>query len=228
MTVRWILFTALAVLWGYFLVAVADRPAAPPQPVAEAGEEPSAASLNNRGVEADRQGRRGDALAYFARARDFEPGNEIIERNWQRQTNRVERDGWLRALATLTGISAGSALFFAWRRARDRRRLRRLRLRGEPALWLEPAARRAEMALQFTEPVGPILRRHPLTIVWSSAGHGKHMKSRPPARAEGPEVKVTLEGERLDRLRACPGLWRAFLYLGRTPVGEGSLHVCGR
>ncbi|MGH7163173.1 MAG: hypothetical protein ACREID_06800, partial [Planctomycetota bacterium] len=81
------------------------------------------------------------------------------------------------------------------------------------------------MALRFNEPVDRLLARHPLTVVWSSAAHGKHMKSRPPVEGKGAEWNVVLEGDRLERLRRCPGAWRGFLYLGRSPVGEAAARV---
>ena len=69
------------------------------------------------------------------------------------------------------------------------------------------------------------MRRHPLTIVWSCAGQGKHMKSRPPVRVEGRALKVRLDKDRIERLRRHPGDWKGFLYLGKTPVGETAARV---
>ena len=69
------------------------------------------------------------------------------------------------------------------------------------------------------------MRRHPLTIVWSSAGHGKHMKSQPPVKVDGDSATVELDEDRLDRLRRYPGDWNGFLYLGRTQVGRAAAKV---
>jgi len=118
-------------------------------------------------------------------------------------------------------------LVLAWgaRGARDHARLARVRLRGDPWFVIARESDRAELPLRFSEPLGCLIRRHPLTIVWSSARHGKHMKSRPPVDARGNALTVKLEGERLERLRRYPGEWRGFLYLGKTQVGEAAARV---
>ena len=69
------------------------------------------------------------------------------------------------------------------------------------------------------------MARHPLTIVWSSARHGKHMKSQPPVEADGRKAVVRLDGKRLERLRSFPGEWKGFLYLDGRPVGEATARV---
>ncbi|MGQ0612623.1 MAG: hypothetical protein ACT4PV_02575 [Planctomycetaceae bacterium] len=220
-----ILLSALAALWIHFAVAVAPRASPPPSPLAAEQDELSAASLNNKGVAASRAGRSADALAFFERARDFRPDDPVIARNLEATRARIERTAWLRVLVAGSVALAGLGLLGAVRAARAAGQLARIRLRGEPFVRVEPGARRVELPLSFNEPVGRFLARHPLTVVWSSAVHGKHMKSRPPARAREREVTVALEGERLDRLRRHPGDWKGFLYLGRTPVGAAALRV---
>jgi hypothetical protein len=98
-----------------------------------------------------------------------------------------------------------------------------VRLRGDPWVRIARDAKDADLPLRFSEPVGRLLRRHPLTIVWSC--NGKHMKSRPPVHAKDASVTVHLDGERIGRLRLHPGDWRGFLYLGETPVGETAARV---
>ncbi len=220
-----ILFTALAALWIYFAVAVAPRPSPDPSRLAAEGDEVSAASLNNKGVAASRAGRSADALAFFERARDFRPDDPVIGGNLEATRARLERKAWIRMLVAGSAGFVGLGLVGALRGARAAGQLARIRLCGEPFVRVEPGAKRVELPLSFNEPVGGLLARHPLTVVWSSAVHGKHMKSRPPARAREREVTVALEGERLDRLRRHPGDWKGFLYLGRTPVGAAALRV---
>jgi hypothetical protein len=230
-----ILVPAVLGLWGYFLAEVAPLDGAAPVPVREdegtRGPAPdlSAATLNNEGVRLARAGRQGDALEYLKRARDFRPLDPVIARNAARQEARVKKAGWARVLG-LTTLFAVLDLLVAgiWhvvRRLRDRERLHRLRLSGDPWFVIPREGDRAELPLRFSEPLDGLVRRHPLTIVWSSARHGKHMKSRPPVAAEGRGLTVKLEGERLERLRRYPGDWRGFLYLGRTPVGEAAAKV---
>ncbi|MHC4971816.1 MAG: hypothetical protein ACYTG3_05755 [Planctomycetota bacterium] len=224
-----ILISTLGGLWVYFAVEVAPQDATPPVAVQADGEKLSAATLNNEGVRLDREGRRGDALAYLERAHQFRPRDAVIAGNVEHQRARVAKRGWARVLAggTLFVILfVGATTFFRIVRwVRDRARLARIRLRGDPWLRIEKREKAAEMPLRFTEPVGPLLRRHPLTIVWSSAKHGKHMKSRPPVRADGRAVTVRLDHDRLERLRRHPGDWKGFLYLGRTAVGETAARV---
>jgi hypothetical protein len=108
---------------------------------------------------------------------------------------------------------------------RDGAKLSRVRVAGDPWFLIPNEGDKAELEVRFSEPLDGLVRRHPLTIVWSSARHGKHMKSRPPVEAAGKALKVRLEGERLERLRRYPGEWKGFLYLGRTPVGETAARV---
>jgi len=220
-----VLLPALVALWAFYAAAVAPRPSPAPSPIAAQEGEVTAASLNAQGLRASRAGRPADAAAYFARALDFRPGDPVLEGNLASARASVERRAWLRALLGGTAGALGLALWAGARRARAARRLARLRVRGEPFARVPPAAERVELPLSFNERVEGLLARHPLTIVWSSADHGKHMKSRPPARARAREVTVALEGERLERLRRHPGLWKGFLYLGRTPVGAAALRV---
>ncbi|MHC4548204.1 MAG: tetratricopeptide repeat protein [Planctomycetota bacterium] len=224
-----ILISALAGFWIYYAAEVAPAADAPPVKVKADGEELSAATLNNEGVRLDRQGRPADALAYLERAHAFRPRDPTIAANYARQQARVAKRGWHRVLA---GSTLAVVLFVlttsVWRFVRwtvDRARLARLRLRGDPWIRIDPGEKAAELPLRFSEPVGPLLSRHPLTIVWSSARHGKHMKSRPPVKTEGRACKVRLDRDRLTRLRRYPGDWKGFLYLGKTPVGETAARV---
>jgi hypothetical protein len=212
-------------LWGYYLVRVAPLDAARPVAVEPDGEELSAASLNNDGVRLAREGRDADALAYLRRARDFRPLDPVIARNASLQEARMRKAAWGRALAMGTGFALLVLLAYGVRGARDRARLSRVRIKGDPWFVIPRDGDRAELPLRFSEPLGCLVRRHPLTIVWSSARHGKHMKSRPPVEAQGRALTVMLEGERLERLRRYPGEWRGFLYLGRTQVGEAAARV---
>ena len=70
-----------------------------------------------------------------------------------------------------------------------------------------------------------LLDRHPLTVVWSSARHGKHMKSRPPLELDGRKAVIRLDGERLERLQRYPGEWKGFFYLDGREVGEAVARV---
>jgi len=71
-----ILFTAVATLWIWFVVAVAPLDSRRPRPVQviETESGVTAASLHNRGVSLRSQGRHGDALLYFERAHASQPG----------------------------------------------------------------------------------------------------------------------------------------------------------
>ena len=221
--------SALAGLWTWFGAAVAPRDSGLPVYLETRGEELSAATLNNTGADLARRGRANDALAYLERARDFRPGDETIASNVARWDAAVAKRRWeeaLERLTTILGILLGGGwTFVGARAARDRLRLRRLRLRGDPWIRIEPADREAELPLRFSEPVGGLVRRHPLTIVWSSARQGKHMRSRPPVRVRGKKCTVQLNEDRIDRLRRHPGDWRGFLYLGKTQVGETAARV---
>jgi len=224
-----ILISTLAGLWVYFAVDVAPEDTSPPVAVKADGEKLSAATLNNEGVRLDREGRRADALAYLERAHQFRPHDTVIARNFEHQQARVARRGWVRVLAVgtlfvIVFVGVTTVLRFV-RWVGDRARLARIRLQGDPWLRIEKRETSAEIPLRFSEPVGPLLRRHPLTIVWSSAKHGKHMKSRPPVHADGRALTVELDQDRLGRLRRYPGDWKGFLYLGRTAVGETAARV---
>jgi hypothetical protein len=224
-----ILLAALSALWGYYAAAVEPLDSARPVAVPADGADLSAASLNNEAVRLARAGRNGDALAYLQRARDFRPLDPVIGRNAARQAARVRKDGWRHALVAATGAAVVVLLVVGVRRgirgARDRARLSGLKLAGDPWFVIPREGEAAELALRFTEPLDGLVARHPLTIVWSSAAHGKHMKSRPPATARGRALTVRLEGERLARLRRYPGEWKGFLYFGRTPIGEAAARV---
>jgi hypothetical protein len=228
-TLTLILLAAVAGLWGYYAVEVAPRDDAPPAALRTDGEEMSAATLNNEGVRLARAGREGDALEYLHRARDFRPHDPVLTRNASRMEARIAKAGWARVLWPLTSALLLDLLFVGlWhgvRGARDRSRLARMRVRGDPWFLIPREGDRAELPLRFSEPLDGLVRRHPLTIVWSSACHGKHMKSRPPVEAKGAALTVKLEGERLERLRRYPGEWKGFLYFGRTPVGEAAARV---
>lgn len=228
-TLTLILVPAVLGLWGYFLAAVEPLDSAAPVAVAADGDELSAATLNNEGVRLARTGQEGDALEYLKRARDFRPLDPVIARNAEWQEARVKKAGWARILGLGTVVAVLELVFAGiWhciRRVRDRSRLEKLHLAGDPWFLIPREGDRAELALRFSEPLDGLVSRHPLTIVWSSAAHGKHMKSRPPVEAEGKALKVRLEGERLERLRRYPGDWKGFLYFGRTPVGEAAARV---
>jgi len=218
--------SALLGLWAYYGCVVSQRDRALPVPVAQSTtEEIDAASLNATAVRLARQGRESDALAYLERAHEFRPQDPVIANNLARQRNRVARVGWLRVLIPGTLLAAVLALFLLMRRARDAARLRRLRMRGEPWLAIQPGDAKACLELSFSAPVGGLLRRHPLQVVWSSAAYNKHMKSRPPVRARGRRCRIELDRTRLDRLRRYPGLWKAFIYVDKTAVGKAAARV---
>jgi hypothetical protein len=224
-----ILLPAVLGLWGYYFATVAPLDSRPPVAVAQEGDELSAAALNNEGVRLARNGRQGDALEYLRRARDFRPLDPVIAANAARQEARVAKVGWTRLLGLGTVVAVVDLVIVGFscvvRRVRDGRKLARVRVAGDPWFLIPRVGDRAELAMRFSEPLEGLVRRHPLTIVWSSARHGKHMKSKPPVEAEGKALTVKLEGERLERLRRYPGEWRGFLYLGRTPVGEAAARV---
>lgn len=228
-TLTLILVPAVLLLWGYYLATVAPLDSRPPVAVAADEGELSAASLNNEGVRLARQGRQGDALEYLNRARDFRPLDPVIAANAARQDARVRKAGWARILGLGTVVAlldlVVAGFLHAVRRVRDGRKLSRVRVAGDPWFLIPRVGERAELEMRFSEPLDGLVRRHPLTIVWSSARHGKHMKSKPPAEAAGRALTVRLEGERLERLRRYPGEWRGFLYLGRTHVGEACARV---
>jgi hypothetical protein len=100
-----------------------------------------------------------------------------------------------------------------------------LKLRGDPWVRIAPEDKKVELPLRFSEPLNGLIRRHPLTIVWSSARQGKHMRSQPPVAVHGKKCTVKLNEDRIDRLRRHPGDWRGFLYLGKTQVGETAARV---
>ncbi|HEX5137997.1 MAG TPA: hypothetical protein VFY93_13560 [Planctomycetota bacterium] len=220
-----ILVAGLLGLSGYYVVRVAPLGSARPVAVQPDGEESSAPTFNNRGVQLAREGRDADALAYFRRAHDFRPLDPVYTKNVARQQARMRKAAFERVLAAGGGIALLLVLAWGVRGARDHARLARVRLRGDPWFVIPREGDRAELPLRFSEPLGCLVRRHPLTIVWSSACHGKHMKSRPPVDMRGNALTVRLEGERLERLRRYPGEWKGFLYLGKTQVGEAAARV---
>ena len=226
-----IVISALIGLWSYFALAVAEADTSAPVALAVPvrADGPTAESLNNEGVRLSRVGRPADALAYFEQAHAFRPLNEEIAANLARQQARVGSRGWLLALGVSTAAAIvlllGTGVVALVRGAFDRVRLARLRLRGDVWVRVRPGDKKVEMPLRFSERVESILRRHPLTIVWSSSGQGKHMKSRPPVAAKGKKCTVKLDADRLERLRRYPGLWKGFLYIGRTLVGEAAARV---
>ena len=224
-----ILITGLIGLWGYFFVEISPRNSRRPVAVKTGGEELSAATLNNAGVSDDKRGMYGDAVAYFERAHDFRPRDEVIATNLGRAKARLAKRGWARALGVTTVLAVlwfgFSSIFRAGRWMRDHARLSRVRLRGDPWVHIPRESSDAEIPLRFSAPVDGLVRRHPLTIVWSSASCGKHMKSRPPVKVDGREAVIKLDEERIERLRRYPGDWKGFLYLGKTPVGEAAARV---
>ena len=224
-----ILITAMASLWGYFAVEVAPRDSSSPVRVESDGDELSAATLNNEGVRLDRSGQRGDALAYFDRAHDFRPRDGIIATNVSRAEARLAKRGWGRLLAISSVLSmlwfGASSIYRFIRWIRDASRLHRMHLKGVPWFHIPEKAETSELALRFSEPVTGLIKRYPLTVVWSSAAHGKHMKSKPPVEANGRTATVKLDETRLERLRRYPGEWKGFFYMGKTPVGEAAARV---
>ena len=226
-----ILLAALLGLWAYYAVEIAGGPTELPVAVLErdGDEDISATRLNNEGVELNRTGRRADALAYFEKAHGFRPNDPVIGENLRRQESGMLKEAWQQALilgSVVTGfLLGGGAIYGAARGAAEGRRLKHLRLCGDPFVTIRPDQETVKVPLRFSEPIGKLAKRHPLTIVWSCARHGKHMKSRPPAKADGRRLEIELSAERLDRLRRYPGLWKGFLYLGKTPVGEAAARV---
>jgi len=227
-----VLLTALAGLWGWYALEVAPGDAQAPRPVPvprSESEEPNAAGLNNTAVMLDRDGHSADALAYLERAHAFRPGDDTIAANLDRQRHRVERAGWLRALlaGTLAGglVIGGGALSRLLHAVSDGHHFARLTQVGDARVDLRPGQEGADLAVRFNRTLRGLVRRHPLTVVWSSARYGKHMKSRPPARARGRELALHLDAERIGRLARYPGEWRGFLYLGRRQVGEAVARV---
>ena len=152
---------------------------------------------------------------------ELQPSEQLV---WLGQPNAL-RYAWQKGVYWFLFGLVWSVFAGTWRRIRDRFRLGRTHVRGEPWVRIDGKTKKAELNLHFTEPVGCLLRRHPLVIVWSSAQHGKHMKSRPEASAKGATLRVPLKGHRLNELRRYPGDWKAFLYLGKTPVGRAAARV---
>jgi hypothetical protein len=227
-----ILLTALVALWAWFAIEVAPRDSrVPRRPIAVAAEvdETTAESLYNIGVALNRQGRPADALAYFERARSFRPLEPSFARAVERQEARLAKRAWIRFLVPATlvvlVVLVVGAVRGLFRRHRDRRLLRRLRLRGRNRFRVGPRDESAEFSLKFNHDLGRLLDQHPLTVVWSSSRHGKHMKSRPPVEAEGRRAVLRLDAERLDRLREYPGDWKGFFYLDGREVGEAVARV---
>jgi len=226
-----VLITAVAALWVWFAVAVGPQDTRLPRRITT--EEPlegiSAVSLHNEGVTLNERGQPGDALLYFERAHNFRPLDNVIAASYERQQAIVAKRAWGRVLAPATLLALVVAFVAGVRgwivRRRDRLVLRRLRLRGGRWFRIRSGASEAELKFRFNHDIDRVLKRHPLTIVWSSARHGKHMKSRPPVEASGRNAVVRLDGDRLDRLRQYPGEWKGFLYLDGRPVGEATARV---
>ena len=225
-TLALLLFAAMLTLWAWFLIEVAPRDSRRVRPVAE---ETAAAELHNEGVRLDRQGRRADALLYFERAHRFRPLTPAYEVSYKRQEARVAKRAWMRFLIPATAFTilfSVIAVLRGWAHAlRDRCALRRLRLRGENWFRIRPEDHTAQLPLRFNREVGRLLARHPLTVVWSSARHGKHMKSRPPVETEGKRAILRLDEERIERLRRYPGDWKGFFYLDGREVGKATARV---
>ena len=228
---RFVLLTAMLALWGWFATQVAPRNSRAPRPIAveKQLDGTSAVGLHNIGVALNRQGEPGDALAYFERAQSFRPLEPVYAKSVASQRAHLAKRGWIRFLVPATAVTLlilfVSAVRSIGKRHRDRRRLRKLRLRGESWFRIRSGAKSAELPLRFNADVEDLLDRHPLTVVWSSARHGKHMKSRPPVESSGRKAVIRLEGERLERLRRYPGEWRGFLYLDGREVGEAVARV---
>jgi len=226
-----VLITAVAALWVWFAIAVGPQDARPPRRIIT--ELPlqgiSAVSLHNDGVALNESGKPGDALLYFERAHSFRPMDVALATSYKQQQAYVAKRAWARVLVPATLLVIAFLVIAVLRglivRRRDRRVLRRLRLRGGRWIRIRPNAEQAELKFRFNHDVRGVLARHPLTIVWSSARHGKHMKSQPPVEVDGRKAVVRLDGERLDRLRRFPGEWKGFLYLDGRPVGEATARV---
>jgi len=226
-----VLITAVAALWVWFAIAVGPQDAHRPSRIIT--EKPlqgiSAVSLHNEGVSLNEQGKPGDALLYFERARDFRPMDAQLIASYEQQRAFIAKRAWARVLVPSTllvlVISAVAGVRGFVMRRRDRHALGRLRLRGGRWFHIRPSAEQAELKFRFNHDIRRVLERHPLTIVWSSARHGKHMKSRPPVEANGRKAVVRLDGKRLERLRKFPGDWKGFLYLDGRPVGEATARV---
>lgn len=231
-TIALFLVAALLTLWGWFFIEVAplDARRTHAVPVDESLEETtSAATLLNQGVELDRAGRPADALLYFERAREFRPQESTYQIAVERQRARLAKRGWMRLLVPATALTMLFAAFAFIRGVlhgvRDRIRMRRLRLTGENWFRIRPEDKDAALPLRFNGNLGKLLKRHPLTVVWSSARHGKHMKSKPPVDTEGSNAILKLDGKRLERLRRYPGEWKGFLYLGGREIGNATARV---
>ncbi|MHC4937528.1 MAG: tetratricopeptide repeat protein [Planctomycetota bacterium] len=228
---RFILLTALIALWAWFAIAVAPRASHAPRPVVieKQVDGVTAETLHNMGVSLNHMGRPGDALAYFERAESFKPLDPVFAKSAALQRSRLEKRAWIRFLVPATVITLLVVLVGSIRSGlrshRDRRRLRRLRLRGDRWFRIRSGDDHAELPLRFNHEVAGLLDRHPLTVVWSSARHGKHMKSRPPVDLDGRKAVIRLDGERLERLRRYPGEWKGFFYLDGREVGEAIARV---
>jgi len=232
-TIAFILITALTALWLYFGVVSEHRANGPLVGIegpAMDGAAPTSSGLNNEGVRLAAEGRAEDALVYLERARDFNPEHPVIRANIDKQETRIWKDAFQNVLiagTVMVGVLfGGGAVFGAFRALAEKRRLNRLHLCAEPALTIRPGETHAKLTLPFNRALcRGLLRRNPLTIVWSCSGQGKHMKSRPPVKVSGKRIEVELDHERVERLRRYPGNWRGFLYLGNTPVGEAVARV---
>ena len=228
---RFILLTALIALWAWFALRVAPRASHAPSPIVveKQVDGVTAVGLHNTGVALNQQGRPADALAYFERAVSFRPLEPALAKSVALQRARLEKRAWIRVLVPASVLTILVLLIGGirggLRRHRDRLRLRRLRLRGERWFRIRSGDESAELPLRFNHDVAGLLDRHPLTVVWSSARHGKHMKSRPPVDLDGTKAVIRLDGERLQRLQRYPGEWKGFFYLDGREVGEAVARV---
>ena len=100
--------------------------------------------------------------------------------------------------------------------------------RGDNWFRIRPEDETAQLPLRFNRDVGrPARPAIPLTVVWSSARHGKHMKSRPPVetRRQARGDPAPRQGAASRRLRRYPGDWKGFFYLDGREVGNATARV---
>ena len=227
------LLTVLFTLWAWFAVEVAmqDSRRSRPVPVDAtlATDAPTAESLHNAGVAAEHAGRGGDATLYYWRAHQFRPLSPVYRIAYDRSVARVQKRAWMRFLIPATALTILFLVFATLRRVvlrvSDWRRLRKLRLRGDNWFRIHSDDETVTLPLQFNRQLGRLLKRHPLTVVWSSARHGKHMKSSPPVETKGRHATLRLDATRLERLRRYPGDWKGFFYLDGHEVGNATARV---
>ena len=227
------LLTVLLTLWAWFVVEVAPQDSRRSRPVPVdtglATDAPTAETLHNAGVEAEHGGRTGDATLYFQRAHQFRPLSSVYSVAYERSVARAQKRAWVRFLVPATALTilflAFATLRSVVRRISDRRRVRKLQIRGDNWIRIRSDEETASFPLQFNRQLGRILKRHPLTVVWSSARHGKHMKSTPPVETQGRQATLRLDATRLERLRRYPGDWKGFFYLDGHEVGNATARV---